>query len=442
MADPITPSEAIQQLLAQGQKTPDLDPAVFSILMQLIEEGTITLGAGNVVKVPPDQIDGILRQYLMFVPEQRNIDGSIVREGGYSPMSQMLKDRHGTVKQVRLDEAKAKSDVDIAQQELKIARDRLTFDSGPDFQERVSRAEQDYQLALKQYQDSQVRWRSELQLGRDEMAQRAEQAGYDRDLQRELLDSRLDFEREVEARQASAQQQQFGLDFLKTATENPFAFAALRTLQEVGQQNAAQESYQQSQQTYQESQAKQLEAKGQLGTALTPSAPNEATAQRNVGTLLQAGTGQFAGADEQSLGNLAPLYGMGVNEFIQALTQGRSLQPLYNQANMQLGPAPQTPGARVANPMEQGLAGLGFTVPGQAAAGTASMGSFFTGGQPTLGGLGQQTPENLQYLNAILGYQGIAPGDILKASTAITPGTAGMQPRRRILPEEQFAGVR
>ena len=51
---------------------------------------------------------------------------------------------------------------------------------------------------------------------------------------------------------------------------------------------------------------------------------------------------------------------------------------------------------------------------------------LFPGGQPTLGALQQIPPEALQFLNAVLGFQGVGPGQFAQAAGGVTPGSRAL----------------
>ena len=79
--------------------------------------------------------------------------------------------------------------------------------------------------------------------------------------------------------------------------------------------------------------------------------------------------------------------------------------------------------------LEQGLAPLGFQLPeGAAVGGTTPAGSLFSGGIPTVGALNQINPESLGFLQSILGFLGIGPGQFAQQAGSVTPGVAGRLP--------------
>jgi len=100
------------------------------------------------------------------------------------------------------------------------------------------------------------------------------------------------------------------------------------------------------------------------------------------------------------------------------------------------GAASTAPGAVPTLP--GGVTDFGFQnvpVPAQ------GVGQFFPGGMPTIGALGQATPESLQFLNALLGYSGVSPGQFGRAASGITPQVA-QGPGMRMVGAGQPMGVR
>ena len=67
-------------------------------------------------------------------------------------------------------------------------------------------------------------------------------------------------------------------------------------------------------------------------------------------------------------------------------------------------------------PLMGGLPSIGFQMP-------EAGGQLFPGGTPTLGALNQAGPEGLQFLQALLGFQGISPSELSRTAGAVTPST-------------------
>ena len=76
-------------------------------------------------------------------------------------------------------------------------------------------------------------------------------------------------------------------------------------------------------------------------------------------------------------------------------------------------------------PFENLLAPLGFAMPEQGGQGA---GRFFPGGTPTLAQFAGADPEGLNYLQALLGFSGVSPGQLAQLSAGITPGVRALLP--------------
>lgn len=113
-----------------------------------------------------------------------------------------------------------------------------------------------------------------------------------------------------------------------------------------------------------------------------------------------------------------------------------ALQDPFNAAAFARMTGGGLPGA--VPPLPGGMTDFGFQnvpVPAQ------GVGQFFPGGIPTVGALGQATPESLQFLNALLGYSGVSPGQFGRAASGITPQVA-QGPGMRMVGAGQPMGVR
>ena len=325
--------------------------------------------------------------------------------------------------------AEAEGRLDIARQELELARDRAEAADSQFLQQiTVRRQEMRQQYALasrglnlqeqelelsRTLGEGDLALRRELGLGdlglaREEFAFQREQAPIERQFERELIGADIG-QRQREA-ELGAQIAGF-----QGAIQNPFAFAALQAL--IGQeatregQQAAVGEFAEAQRLFQE----QTQARG---------AGAEELEQLRAALAGERGLGVFQASPD----------------FFQGLLDKRAaLQALLAQPEPTVPTLQEFP-QRVPTQFEQQLQQLGFALPtGVGPSTELGTQEFFRGGTPTIGALGQVTPESQQFLRSVLGFQGVSPGSFLQESRAITPTTVGA-PKAKILPQQARTG--
>ena len=429
----------------------ELTDAQFRELLKAIQEGR-----------PLD-----ITQLMWADVEVRDALGFATQSFQFSPRSQLLLDTWVAIETQRRTSAtftQGQQQAAQAVQDAQVARDRATtlwnqeqarakienrqadvrFEAGlTDASRKLDLAEQTFAQSKTEFEAQRQQAIADLGFRFTQLGIQAQEAGLDRLLQRELQNANLTFQREElqtqtglgvaglltqrDIAQATLGQRereaQLGaqVSAFQGAIQNPFAFSALQALRD---QQRQQEAEQATAQQNLAAQGQFQQAQGQFQQAQATRAGQEAQAQQGV---------------QQSLLQIPGLFGndQAGNQNIFTQLMQRELQ----KALAALGPGPVAPTApqpvsiapRQLTGFEQELGKVGFALPGGAQPGQQTpAGQFFQGGIPTLGGLGQLTPESQQFLQSILGFTGTSPGSFGQQVAAITPST--MSP--------QFAGIR